>query len=137
MSNHSQQNPFFILACHFPSEYSLFEEFTHEYIVFLLDLTLPYPFPFTPINQQLSVCFVIPSPYIDEMYLTLCILSHSFFLSLVFPAPSNSPTTYMHEIYMCVCDHVFVCLYICLLAISSTHIRKHTGFVFLSLAYFT
>jgi hypothetical protein len=47
----------------------------------------PLPFPQPLINQQLSVCFVMPSSYVDKMYFNI-IHSVSFPFSLL-PLPRS------------------------------------------------
>jgi hypothetical protein len=97
----------------------------------LLSLNLSLP---THIIQQLSILSIIFSTCIDVMYFdTVEALPFSF------PSYSHrvAPLLQTCFIYKFIHDHVWFCVYVYVLDLSSTYERNHVTFVFLSLAYFT
>jgi hypothetical protein len=94
----------------------------------LLSLTPSLPLP---IIEQLSIHIVTSSTHTDVMHFNIV-----DYLLFFFSFPS-SPLLQTYSTYKCVSDHVWFCVHVYILYLSSTYERKHLSFVFLSLAFFT
>jgi hypothetical protein len=90
-----------------------------------------------PIFQQLSIHIFISLPSEILCFTVSLMLSHSLFLSLFPWLTQKSSTIQTCSAYEFVYNHVWFCVYVYLLDLSLTYVRKYVTFAFLSLAYFT
>jgi hypothetical protein len=145
-TNCPEQDLFYIPVLHFVGVYSLFEgvlplHFTCDVSCFdqiNLLYSSSFPFPPSPITQQLPVPFVRPSSYTDAMYFNISYSrSFSFLLSSP-PSPlkqSHYCMFYIYIIHIYVYAYMIICfyIYICLSTLSYIYERKHVtskGWIF-------
>jgi hypothetical protein len=100
--------------------------------------TLICPFSPTPIIQQLSLSFIVPSSYTDVIvfqYYSLSIIL--FFHHLPIPSLLKQSCYWKHAyIYVYIWSYLYLCIFLSLGSILCIW-EKHLTFVFLNLPYFT